>query len=387
MSSTVSGYSLLQSFYCETYFLPLVTFPMRLPSVISSPDDAALDSLCSQLVQRCDDLDTDGVWPCEQLELCGQYGVFQWFLPVEHRGQAWSDQDVIRGYLRLSASCLTTTFVLTQLTGASRRIAACQNDELARDVLPDLVCGKRLATLGISHLTTSRRHLAKPVLEAREDGEQFVLDGFSPWVTGAGKADIVVTGATFQDGRQILVALPLDSPGVIIPPAAKLVALSASQTGQVRLNEVRVSRRWLIDGPREDIMQQGTGAKTGGLQTSTLAVGLATAAVDFLLEESEQRNDLVEPAGRLQADCQEAREDILALASGESICSTEQLRIRANSLVLRATQAALAAAKGTGYVQGHPAGRWCREALFFLVWSCPQPVMAANLCELAGISE
>jgi hypothetical protein len=52
---------------------------------------------------------------------------------------------------------------------------------------------------------------------------------------------------------------------------------------------------------------------------------------------------------------------------------------------LRATQAALAAAKGTGFVVGHPAGRWCREALFFLVWSCPRPVAAANLCELAGL--
>jgi alkylation response protein AidB-like acyl-CoA dehydrogenase len=58
-----------------------------------------------------------------------------------------------------------------------------------------------------------------------------------------------------------------------------------------------------------------------------------------------------------------------------------------NDLAMRATQAALATAKGTGYVIGHPAGRWCREALFFLIWSCPQPVMAAHLCELAGISE
>ena len=65
----------------------------------------------------------------------------------------------------------------------------------------------------------------------------------------------------------------------------------------------------------------------------------------------------------------------------------ESIRQRANSLVLRATQAALSAAKGSGYVVGHPAGRWCREALFFLVWSCPQPVAAANLCELAGIDD
>jgi hypothetical protein len=77
----------------------------------------------------------------------------------------------------------------------------------------------------------------------------------------------------------------------------------------------------------------------------------------------------------------------LAIATGHEVCSKESLRQRANSLVLRASQAALAAAKGSGYVVGHPAGRWCREALFFLVWSCPQPVASANMCELAGIED
>ena len=47
----------------------------------------------------------------------------------------------------------------------------------------------------------------------------------------------------------------------------------------------------------------------------------------------------------------------------------------------------LAAAKGAGYAYRHPAGRWCREALFFLVWSCPQPVVAENLRELAGLKD
>ena len=75
------------------------------------------------------------------------------------------------------------------------------------------------------------------------------------------------------------------------------------------------------------------------------------------------------------------------LPAASRACTKESIRQRANSLVLRASQAALAAAKGTGYVVGHPAGRWCREAMFFLVWSCPQPVSAAHLCELAGLTD
>jgi hypothetical protein len=54
--------------------------------------------------------------------------------------------------------------------------------------------------------------------------------------------------------------------------------------------------------------------------------------------------------------------------------------------VTRAAQAALTASKGTGFVVGHPAERLVRESAFFLVWSCPQAVASAVMCELAGLS-
>jgi alkylation response protein AidB-like acyl-CoA dehydrogenase len=356
-------------------------------AAIRHPDDAALDELCAQLRTLAGEIEGDNAWVGPQLELCARYGVFRWFLPREQGGYGWNEADVVRGYLKLSAACLTTTFVITQRTGAVQRIAVSENQELADELLPDLLAGKTFATVGISHLTTSRRHLAKPVLAAHEVDGGFVLDGYSPWVTGAPHAQWVVTGATLEDARQILVALPTDLAGVQVPPAEKLVGLSASQTGRVELSNVHLDRRLLLAGPVENVMQTGAGARTGGLQTSTLAVGLAGAAIELIDREGLRRRDLIEPADGLRRDYEACRRDLLAAAEGAASCTSEQLRVRANSLVLRATQAALAAAKGAGYVVGHPAGRWCREALFFLVWSCPQPVLAANLCELAGLSD
>jgi hypothetical protein len=61
------------------------------------------------------------------------------------------------------------------------------------------------------------------------------------------------------------------------------------------------------------------------------------------------------------------------------------LRARANALVLRATQAYLTARKGTGFLRSEPAQRWARQALFFLVWSCPTPIATAALRDLAGL--
>ena len=329
-------------------------------------------------------------WPAEQLRLCAEHGVHEWFVDPRWRGQGWNEEQIVRGYLALSAACLTTTFILTQRTGACRRIEGCENQPLKERLMPGLARGELFATVGISHLTTSRRHLARPVLTAEAIPGGFRLDGASPWVTGGAAADVIVVAATLVErgeatDRQLLIATPGDSPGLSVAQPLPLIGLTASSTGPVHLSGVEVSDDWVIAGPVANVMSSGLGASTGGYGTSTLAIGLAKSAIDFLSDEASRRTDLQAPAAALREEHKLLLDDLLGAARGESGCTKESIRQRANSLVLRSTQAALAAAKGSGYVVGHPAGRWCREALFFLVWSCPQPVAAANLCELAGI--
>lgn len=354
-------------------------------SLIDSPNSPQLQALVTTLHENSLRLATADDWPTESLAACGEQGVFRWFLPEEWGGFSWSDADVVRGYLELSAACLTTTFIITQRTGACRRIANSANDALKQRLLPNLAAGATHATVGISHLTTSRQHVKTPVLTAtqQKDGG-FLLNGFSPWVTGAQAADHLVIGATLEDGRQILTVVDRHAAGVEVKPPTQLVGLSASQTGAVHFHDTRVPADLLLAGPVENVMKSGSGANTGGLETSTLAVGLATAALRYLAEQGQQRDVLTIPTEHLEAELDTLRADLLA-ADGTPNCGPEQIRTKANSLVLRATQAALTAAKGAGYVEGHPVGRWCREAMFFLVWSCPAPVLSANLCELAGI--
>ena len=353
--------------------------------LIETPESPGLAELCRRLAEGARELDVHPHWPAEQLAMCAAAGVYRWFVPESCGGFGWSEEDVIRGYTRLAAACLTTTFILTQFTAGCRRIVDSDNHAIRDRLLPQLLDGSHFTTVGISHLTTSRRHLAKPVMQAEETADGFVLDGFSPWVTGAVHAQTIVVGATLGDGRQILIALPTDAPGVSIPPPIQLIGLTASCTGEVRCRQVHLSRDLLLAGPDENVIAGKTGAKTGGLQTSALAVGASDAAIAFIAAEAVRRPDLSRAVEGFRREHTELERDLLASAAGRPIASGESLRARANSLVLRTAQGALVAAKGTGYVVGHPAGRWCREALFFLVWSCPQPVSAANMCELAGL--
>lgn len=354
--------------------------------LIQSPDDPQLGELAAKLRAMAVRLEWPGSWPGAQLRLLGDGSVFRWFLPYELGGLGWSERDLVRGYLALSEACLTTTFVVTQRTGAMQRIAASGNEALKAELIPDLASGKAFATVGISHLTTSRQHLGRPAITAREVDGGFILHGSTAWVTGATFAQHVVLGATLDDGRQILMAVPTHLPGVVIPSAPELVGLSASHTGAMQLTDVFVDRHYLIAGPVEHVMQQGTGGRTGGLQTSTLALGLSAAAIAQIRNESIARESLIPALESLESEHRELVDHLLGLADGYAPITPGELRSSANSLVLRASQAALVACKGAGYAAEHPAGRYCREALFFLVWSCPQAVLDTNLCELAGLA-
>lgn len=350
-------------------------------------DVPSLDVLCSRLQEAASDLDAYERWPAEQLSWCADAGVFRWFIDEEHGGLNWTDVEIIEGYLALSQSCLTTTFILTQWSAACRRIATSTNKALAERLLPQLATGELFVTVGISHLSTSRQHTTRPALTAqrRPDGS-YVLNGYSAWVTGGAYADHIVVGAVLPDGNQILCCVPRMCPGVTTYLGQRLVALTSSCTDKIELQNVIVPPSDVIAGPVANVMQAGAGGGTGGLQTSTLAVGLAMAATNFLRVESTHRRDILDAAKAIESETRALRTALLAFAKGETAnISAGDLRGKANSLALRATQAALTVAKGAGFAADHPVGRWAKEALFFLVWSCPQPVLEANLSELTRL--
>jgi alkylation response protein AidB-like acyl-CoA dehydrogenase len=185
-----------------------------------------------------------------------------------------------------------------------------------------------------------------------------------------------------EDGRQILVALPRGLPGVRIDPTLDLMALRGSCTTQVHCRNVCVDRHWLLAGPAERVI---TGEATGGLATSCLALGLAAAATGYLGREAQSRPELTSVAERLEGHRHKLWEMLLQQAQGDANPNdANRLRAAANLCVLQTTQAALTASKGTGFVHPHPAQRWARQALFFLVWSCPRPTAEVMFECLAG---
>jgi butyryl-CoA dehydrogenase len=319
-------------------------------------------------------------WPRQSWQALRESGALSWLIPAEYGGLGRGARELLEGYETLAAGCLTTAFIFSQREAACRRLMD-GPEHLRRALLPPLARGEAFATVGLSQLTTSRQHGA-PALAARETPDGLLLDGVIPWVTGAAEADHTVIGATLTDGRQVLAVLPAAHPGVSVGPPLELAALRGSVTAEVRCDSVTLGREWLLAGPAPRVMQAGRGG-TGGLETSCLALGLSGAAVALTQREAALRPELAPAAEALRRGHAELRGQMHRLAEGGADArEAAELRARANALALGATQAALTASKGAGFLRGHPAGRWARQALFFLVWSCPWPAASATLDRL-----
>ena len=375
-------------------------FPELPLFLTSSPDDASnrlsIDELreSSKQLQSIDDFPVEIIRRCARLE-----------------NQFSSDpHSLIRYYVWLAFGCLTSAFIMTQRNSAIRRIESSNNDAARERLLPRIGSGQWFATVGISQLSTSRRHIAQPPLVARPTASGWLLDGYCPWVTGAAQADIIVIGAIAQSldseqskrgeikhddsiNSQMLFAVPTNRPNVSCSPGMSLIALSSSCTDVVRLHGVEVTTNDLLHGPCANVMHATrstnagpTGASgAGGLQTSALAIGHAAKAIEFLSLQATNRPELRATADKWIRNWQTQFHQLLLFASGTATGDVVLFRKDANDLVLQATQSALAAAKGAGFVDDHEVGRWCSEALFFLVWSCPQAVIDAHLCSLSDV--
>jgi alkylation response protein AidB-like acyl-CoA dehydrogenase len=341
-------------------------------------NESGTESALAELSRLAESADRLPEWPVESWQFVRALDALKWTI-APPLGLGLGGADFWQRLESVTSACMTSAFIWTQRESACRHIVEKAPDRLREQLLAQLAEGKIFTTVGVAHLTTSRQHV-KPALLATPDNAGFVLNGVIPWVSAASQADYFVTGAVLADsGLQILLILPRRSPGVTVGEPMDLMALAGSITTEVTCAHVHVPRKWLLAGPAEKVVTPGRGG-AGGLHTVCLAVGLSKAAIDFLVAEASLRPALLPTAERLETSHSRIQQALYTMAEdAASPAEMAVLRARANALVLQSTQAALTASKGTGFRRPHPAQRWARQALFFLVWSCPWPAAAATL--------
>ncbi|MBX3394854.1 MAG: acyl-CoA/acyl-ACP dehydrogenase [Phycisphaerae bacterium] len=346
--------------------------------------NSALDQLTARLARLATHFDMTSDWPAESLECLGAAGAWTWIIPTKFGGIGLPISSQMQAYEAVAAGCLSCALILTQRDGAAEFIAESENDAAKADLLPSLAMGKRFASIGISHLTTSRQG-GKPALTAQPDGDGFVLTGYMPWVTAADHCDLIVTGAVVPDGSQVLVWVPTDTVGVQIDPPMRLAALQSSHTSEVHCRQVRIKKEHVLRRPCDNALRRGSPVKS--MVVSVVGMGLAKALVRDIERhtagEGGALRELVDDAvARYDALRERVFSHVDRLADESADVPKTALRIAVNDLLMRLAITAVTMGKGSGFIRQRDTQRLAREAMFFLVWSAPEDVRSRTLSNM-----
>jgi alkylation response protein AidB-like acyl-CoA dehydrogenase len=298
-------------------------------------------------------------WP-EQL-LAEHADAMRWAMPREFGGEDLDPLELHLRYEQIARKSLGLALILTQRDSAVGILAAADH----REILTQVQFGA-FVTVGIAQLTTSRQG-ATPAVAWKDHH----LDGVIPWATGAAKARYIVAGASSAEG-QVLVALPAQSDGVIIDPPLPLVALAETWTSSIRCDHVRIDPDLVLLGPAKNVLSLRR--KSVPIPQAFLALGHCRGALDLIGQHDSDRGRALSDRFAAQIESLHARV-IAACETDADAAAVPILRGQCNDLALRITHAAVALYKGTALLLSHPAQRLAREAMFLLVWSCPDPVI------------
>jgi alkylation response protein AidB-like acyl-CoA dehydrogenase len=340
------------------------------------------DGALEEIAGRAHRWDASTDWPFIDLSQLAACGAFRWAVPREFGGDELPTLELHLLYERLATASVATALILTQRDAAVSLIDANVNAPKRANMLRRLGKGELWMTVGIAQLTTSRQG-GKPALRAKRVDGGYRLDGLIPWCTGVHQAQFVVAGATLDDGQQVLFLMPRDLMGVEMGRPMIMVALTQTLTSSLRLKNVLLEDRWVLRPPSASALAGRRGLTLG---QTFIATGLCQAALDLIAKHT---SDAARSAhGRFAEQLAAVRTEVHALCQpgreADATAANARLRGTCNDLALRVTHAAVAIYKGTALLADHPAQRLAREAMFLLVWSCPNPVIDCTVDLLAN---
>jgi acyl-CoA dehydrogenase len=145
---------------------------------------------------------------------------------------------------------------------------------------------------------------------AKQDGDEWVLNGTKVFITNGGIADVTVVVATVDPELghrgQASFVVPKGTPGLSMGKKESKLGIRASQTSEVVLEDCRLPMEYLLGG--YDKLQrklerarsgQSTGRSSGALATFEItrplvgasALGIAQAAYEWTLEYLEEKSE------------------------------------------------------------------------------------------------
>ncbi len=260
----------------------------------------------SELMPRATKHDRQGFIDPEVFAGMKELGLWGLTIPEEYGGSGLGNQAlavVLEEVNRACASTGVTLSVHNSLVGAP--LCKFGTDAQKKQWLPRLASGE---IIGAYCLTEPNAGSDAGSLRttAKEDGDDFLVDGTKVWVTNGGWAGLflvyVRTEAGTSRARGVSALLiPGDAPGITVGKPEKKCGIRGSSTTEIEFSGVRVPKSNLVGTLHEGFKVAMDTLDGGRIGIASQAVGIGRACLEAAIKYSKEREQFGKAIGQFQA--------------------------------------------------------------------------------------
>jgi butyryl-CoA dehydrogenase len=277
-------------------------------------EQRAIRNLCREFAREvvapaAEENDRNHRFPLEIVRQMGEMGLFGLPFAEEYGG---SGADLLSYCLAIEELSWADASVGITLEAAVSLGAGPIHDfgteEQKRDLLPDLLAGRRLWAFGLTEPGAGSDAGATRTRAELEGGE-WIVNGSKQFITNSGteiSAGVTITAVTerrdgAERGEISALLIPQTTPGYTVEPAYRKLGWHASDTHPLSFDDCRVPEANLL-GARGGGYKQFLHTLTGGrIAIAALSVGVAQACLDAALAHARERQAFGQSISHFQA--------------------------------------------------------------------------------------
>jgi alkylation response protein AidB-like acyl-CoA dehydrogenase len=339
------------------------------------------DFACAEIAPGAKQRDESGHFPHELIPKLADLGLFGVMVPEEYGGaglDALSFAIIIEEIARVDAA--VALMLASHNSLCAGHILSFGDEQQKRDHLPSLARGEKL---GAWALTEPEAGSGAQDLKtrARRIGAVWILNGDKLYITQGSVAGVYVIMASTEPERGgegiSAFIVERERPGLQVVRVENKLGVRASDTAQLRLEEIRVPEQNLLGDLNHGYRDALTILDGGRIGIGALALGIARAALEASLSYAKERRQFDKPIAEFEAiqwkladmatEIDAARLLVFRAAElkqkGLSYKrAASEAKLFASEVAARATSHALQIHGGAGYMKDCPVERYFRDA-------------------------
>ena len=244
-------------------------------------------------------------FPKETMQAMGKLGLLGVLVPEEYGGAGLGYNEYITAIIEITKVCSSVGLSMAAHNSlCTGHILQFGNEEQKKKWLPKLATGEWIGAWGLTEANTGSDDMRMQCV-AKQDGNDWVLNGSKNWITHGITGDVAVvlarTGELLDSNGITAFVVERGTKGFKGGKKENKLGMRASETAEMIFEDCRIPAENML-GKVGDGFKQAMKILDGGrISIAALSIGIAKGSYEAALKYSKERHQFGQPISNFQA--------------------------------------------------------------------------------------